>query len=154
MGSTFIVRLPAAIESAAAASSKPGDSQTSTRKGSRILVVDDSVDTAKGMARLLRLLGNEVQVVYDGPQAIDAARNHRFDFVLLDIGLPGMDGYQVAAKLRDEDFGKGAVIIAVSGYGQEEDRRRSQAAGFDHHLVKPVDFDSLVSLIGLSASPQ
>jgi CheY-like chemotaxis protein len=94
------------------------------------------------------LLGNEVIAVYEGRAAIETARTFRPEFVLLDIGLPGMDGYQVASALREEVLGKDCVIIAISGYGQEEDRRRSLAAGFDHHLVKPVDFDTLSHLIG------
>jgi CheY-like chemotaxis protein len=118
------------------------------RKDARILVVEDNVDTACGLARLLALLGNDVQLADDGPSAIAIAQTFRPELVLLDIGLPGMDGYQVASLLREEDCCKDAVIIAVSGYGQEEDRRRSQAAGFDHHLVKPVDLGSLMSLIG------
>jgi CheY-like chemotaxis protein len=100
------------------------------------------------MVRLLKMLGNEVIAVHNGLAAIESARTFRPDFVLLDIGLPGMDGYQVASALREDEAQKDTVIIAVSGYGQDEDRRRSQAAGFDHHLVKPVDFDSLISLIG------
>jgi CheY-like chemotaxis protein len=134
---------------------KPGVAEPEKRrgplavgKGSRILVVDDNADTALGMVRLLKLLGNEVLAVHSGPAAIESARTFRPEFVLLDIGLPGMDGYQVASALREGEAHKDTVIIAVSGYGQEEDRRRSQAAGFDHHLVKPVDFDSLLSLIG------
>jgi CheY-like chemotaxis protein len=117
-------------------------------KGSGILVVDDSADTAFGMVRLLRMLGNEAIAAHSGPEAIESARTFRPDFVLLDIGLPGMDGYQVASALRQDEAHKDAVIIAVSGYAQENDRRRSQAAGFDHHLMKPVDFDSLISLMG------
>jgi CheY-like chemotaxis protein len=100
------------------------------------------------MVQLLKLLGNEVMAAHDGRSAIEVARTFRPDFVLLDIGLPGMDGYQVGFTLREDEFCKDAVIIAVSGYGQEDDRRRSLAAGFDHHLVKPVDFDSLLALIG------
>jgi CheY-like chemotaxis protein len=100
------------------------------------------------MVRLLKLLGNEAITVHDGHAAIETARTFRPAFVLLDIGLPGMDGYEVATALRGDELLKDAVIIAVSGYGQEEDRRRSHAAGFDYHLVKPVDFDSLISLIG------
>ena len=111
-----------------------------------MLVVDDNVDTATGLSRLLKLLGHDVQVAHDGKAAIEAARAHRPEIVLLDIGLPGMDGYQVASKLREEECCKDAIIIAVSGYGQEEDRRRSQEAGFDHHLVKPVDYDALMTL--------
>jgi CheY-like chemotaxis protein len=99
------------------------------------------------MVRLLKLLGNKVEPAHDGPSAIEAARTLRPEFILLDIGLPGMDGYEVARKLREEPCCKASVIIGVSGYGQEEDRRRSREAGFDHHLVKPVDFDKLVSLM-------
>ena len=144
-GSTFTVTLPA--ERAHAAESHEPESRRPSGRGSRILVVDDNVDTARGMARLLRLLGNEVKMVHDGTAAIAAARGLGPEFVLLDIGLPGMDGYEVARTLRAESTGKTAVIIAVSGYGQDEDRRRSREAGFDHHLVKPIDFDHLVALI-------
>jgi CheY-like chemotaxis protein len=100
------------------------------------------------MVRLLKLLGNDAMAVHDGGAAIEAVRTFRPQFVLLDIGLPGLDGYEVAAALRGDELHRDAVIIAVSGYGQEEDRRRSLAAGFDHHLVKPVDFDALMSLLG------
>ena len=85
-------------------------------------------------------------MAYDGPTAIEVARAHRPEVVLLDIGLPGMDGYEVVERLRTEECCKDALIIAVSGYGQEEDRRRSREAGFDHHLVKPVDYDALMTL--------
>jgi PAS domain S-box-containing protein len=147
LGSTFTVRLPAANNPATP--TKADDlSQSQRQSGSRILVVDDNTDTARGLARLLKLIGNEVRIANDGPSAIQVARELRPDFVLLDIGLPGMDGYQVASVLREDPCCRNALIIAISGYGQAEDRRRSLAAGFDHHLVKPVDFDSLVSLIG------
>jgi signal transduction histidine kinase len=146
-GSEFIVRLPM--------ERKPGSNVARTRdvprlrvRGARILVVEDNEDTARGMVRLLKLLGNEAMAVFDGRSAIDVAHTFRPDFVLLDIGLPGMNGYDVAATLRADKTLADAVIIAVSGYGQEEDRRRSFAAGFDHHLVKPVDLDSLAELIG------
>jgi CheY-like chemotaxis protein len=99
----------------------------------------------------LKLLGHEVHVAYDGREAIGAARSHRPEFVLLDIGLPGMDGYQVARELRKEDYGKDAIIIAITGYGQEEDRRRSKEAGFDHHLVKPINPDALLTLLAQAA---
>ncbi len=146
-GSEFIVRLPLRPKTEEIEADAPRD-RLSTGRGFRILVVDDSVDTARGMVRLLKLLGNEAVTVHDGYAAIETARTFRPDFVLLDIGLPGMNGYEVARALRQDELLKKAVIIAVSGYGQEEDRRRSRAAGFDHHLVKPVDFDSLISLIG------
>jgi CheY-like chemotaxis protein len=110
-------------------------------------VVDDNRDTAGSMARLLGLIGNEVEAAHDGPSAIEAARKLEPDFILLDIGLPVMDGYEVVRRLRQEPCCQATVIIAVSGYGQEEDRRRCREAGFDHHLVKPVDFDKLISLM-------
>ena len=102
------------------------------------------------MARLLKLLGHDVRIAHDGPAALEAARSFRPEFVLLDIGLPGMDGYEVATGSRQEESCAGAVLIAVSGYGQEEDRRRSKEAGFDHHLVKPVDHDALLTLLSHS----
>jgi PAS domain S-box-containing protein len=145
-GSEFVISLPMA--------QRPKMPETSleagpdaTRKASRILVVDDNVDTAGGMARLLGLLGNEVEIALHGKKAIEIARAFRPEFILLDIGLPGMDGYEVAAALRKDDSCKHALIVAVSGYGQEEDRRRAQEAGFDHHLVKPVDFGTLTALL-------
>ena len=149
-GSEFTVRLPRAARPAAPAPAKAAPTGGEA-KPSRILVVDDNVDTARGMARLLKLLGHEVAVAHDGPEGIEAARRHRPDFVLLDIGLPGMDGYEVASRLRREECGKDAVIIAISGYGREEDRRRSKGAGIDHHLIKPLDQDALLSLLSAGA---
>jgi signal transduction histidine kinase len=149
-GSEFIVRLPIAPE-AKVPTPEQRRERTAIRKRARILVVDDNMDTALGMVKLLKLLGNEVVAAHSGPTAIEVAHSFQPEFVLLDIGLPGMDGYQVASALRDDEAHRDSVIIAVSGYGQEADRRRSQAAGFDHHLVKPVDFDALISLIGQPA---
>jgi signal transduction histidine kinase len=146
-GSEFIVRLPLARRSAGD-EAKPERSRASAGTASRILVVDDNLDNAHGLVRLLTFLGNDAVAVHDGPSAVEAARTFRPDFVLLDIGLPGMDGYQVASALREDEAHRETVIIAVSGYGQEEDRRRSRAAGCDHHLVKPVDLDLLMPLIG------
>ena len=111
------------------------------------MVVDDMPDTAHAMTKILKLLGHDVAVAYDGPTAIEVARAHHPEIVVLDIGLPGMDGYEVARRLRQEDCCRGAMLIAASGYGQEEDRRRSKAAGFDHHLVKPVDYAVLNKLL-------
>jgi signal transduction histidine kinase len=146
-GSEFIVHLPSARTPKKPLPKAPRG-QLPAVGGARILVVDDNADTALGLVRLLSILGNEVSAVHDGPAAIESARTFRPHFVLLDIGLPGMDGYHVASALREDEALKNTVIIAVSGYGQEEDRRRSRAAGFDYHLVKPVDFESLTSLIG------
>jgi signal transduction histidine kinase len=144
-GSTFTVRLPAASLPVSVLQNQRPQAAVA-RRGSRILVVEDIVDTAESLARLLKLLGNEVEVALEGVTAIEAARIFKPEFVLLDIGLPGMDGYEVARTLRQEPSSKTAVIIAISGYGRDEDRRRSREAGFDHHLVKPVNFDTLISL--------
>lgn len=117
-----------------------------------ILVVDDDRDTAETMARWLKCFGHDVRIARDGYKAIDIARRVRPDYVLLDIGLPGLDGYEVASRLRREQAGP-LVIIAVTGYCQEEDRRRALAAGCDHHFVKPIDHDALIALLS-AANPQ
>lgn len=114
--------------------------------GSRILVVDDSVDSAETLAELLKIWGHDVHLAHDGPAAVAAAREYKPEIVLLDIGLPGMDGYQVARKLR-EQAGSSLMLIALTGYARDEDRRRSRRAGFDHHLVKPVALDELQGLL-------
>ena len=151
-GSEFTVRLPALQASAVQKPSPRGTLPRIARQSSRVLVVDDNVDTAGGLSRLLKLLGHDVQVAYDGKAAVEVARAHRPDLVLLDIGLPGMDGYEVVKRLRLEECCKNALIIAVSGYGQPEDLRRSKEAGFDQHLVKPVDYGALVALFALEQS--
>jgi CheY-like chemotaxis protein/two-component sensor histidine kinase len=145
-GSEFVVSLPVA-EPPRTKVPPPAAVPGEIKKGARILAVDDKVDTAEGMARLLKLLGNEVQIALNGKVAIETAKTFRPDFVLLDIGLPGMDGYEVAATLRKDPAHKNTVIVAVSGYGQDDDRRRARDAGFDHHLVKPVDFATLTTLL-------
>jgi signal transduction histidine kinase/CheY-like chemotaxis protein len=149
-GSEFVVRFPLAPPPADVQAITP-PRELPKDQGARILVVEDNVDAARGMVQLLKLLGNEVMAVHDGRAAIDAARDFRPDFVLLDIALPGLDGYQVAATLRGDEIHRDTVLIAVSGYAQEEDRQRALDAGFDHHLVKPVDFDSLISLLDRSS---
>ena len=148
-GSEFIVRLPTlvgvvdALSNGSCAPTEGGGAARSHRL--RAIVVDDNVDAADSLADLLRLLGHEVQVAHDGPEGLAAARALRPDVVLLDIGLPGMDGYEVARRLRsDPDFS--ALLVAVSGYGRDEDRRLSREAGIEHHFVKPIDFRSLLSL--------
>ena len=117
----------------------------------RILVVDDNVDAAVSLSRLLAVLGHEVQVARDGASAVYMARSMRPEVVLLDIGLPGADGFQVAEMLRREAGMASAKIIAVTGGGREDDRQRSQESGFDHYLLKPVDIGFLESLLGNAA---
>jgi CheY-like chemotaxis protein len=104
-----------------------------------VLVVDDNIDAAYSIAKILQLFGHDVRCEHDGAAALGAAREYRPDVVVLDIGLPGMDGYEVARRLRSMDELPGPRIVAVTGYGQDEDRRRSREAGFDEHLTKPVD---------------
>jgi CheY-like chemotaxis protein len=110
-------------------------------------VVDDNVDSATTLGMLLKFLGADVQVVHDGPAALAAIDKYRPDVVLLDIGMPGMDGYEVARRVREKpSFGR-VTLIALTGWGQQDDRRRTHEAGFDHHLVKPADIATLQSLL-------
>ena len=114
--------------------------------GSRILVVDDSVDSAETLGELLKIWGHEVRLAHDGPEAVTAARDYRPEVVLLDIGLPGMDGFAVATALRKEGTA-GRMLVALTGYGEQQDKDRAQQAGFDHHLTKPIDPDTLQKLL-------
>ena len=114
----------------------------------RVLVVDDNRDTAESIAELLRISGHDVHVAYDGLSAIATALSIRPEFVFLDIGLPGLDGYAVARRLRSEPGLESTRIIAVTGYGTEADRQKGMEAGFDQHLLKPVDPAFLASLLG------
>jgi len=151
-GSEFIVRLPAAELHDHGNNAPADDAMQPQLQNSRILVVDDHVDTALSLVRLLRARDNTVEVAHEGEGALRAAETFRPDIVLLDLGLPGIDGYEVAAQLRArEASGNRAMIIAISGYGQEDDRRRSAEVGIDHHLVKPVSFAQLETLLASSA---
>jgi PAS domain S-box-containing protein len=147
LGTEMTIRLPARIEPPAAAEALPAEpDQAPAPDRRRILVVDDNQDSAESLALLLEIYGHEVQVAFTGPAALDRARTFLPDVVLLDIGLPGMDGYEVARQLRAER--DGCRLVALTGYGQDEDRRRSREAGFDHHLIKPVDLEALVRVLG------
>jgi two-component system CheB/CheR fusion protein len=150
-GSQFVIRLPALPASREAQqSSEPGTARATPRKPPRrrVLVVDDNLDAANSLARLLkRLYGQDVRVAHDGPAALEAADLFHPEIVLLDIGMPGMDGYEVARRLRQKPEHAGLKIVALTGWGQETDRLRSKAAGFDHHLVKPVEPDDLCRLL-------
>jgi CheY-like chemotaxis protein len=114
----------------------------------RILVVDDNQDGARSLSRLLELQGHECRVAFNGPAAIDLAARFRPDVFLLDIGMPEMSGYEVARRIRALPEHRGATLIAITGWGQEEDRRRSREAGFDLHLVKPITIDALAGVLG------
>jgi two-component system, chemotaxis family, CheB/CheR fusion protein len=145
-GSEFIVELPT-VEPRRAETEAAEGVQQAAPGGCRVLVVDDNVDSAESMAMLLQFEGHEVGMAVDGPSALEAARRMRPHVVLLDIGLPGITGYELAQHLRrDASLGR-PVLMALTGYGQAEDRARSRAAGFDHHLTKPVNYDTLSALI-------
>ena len=150
--STFTARLSAANAKEISVIPMPPCApvnQPETAEKCRILIVDDNKDLATSLARLLGLLGHEVEVVFDGRKGIEAARTYRPRVLLLDIGLPIVDGYQVARTLRQEGF-HDILIIALSGYGLEEDRRRSQEAGMNYHVTKPVDVRTIAELIARS----
>jgi PAS domain S-box-containing protein len=145
-GSEFIVRLPAVPSPEPLPGPPPQEPDGLAARSLRVLLVDDLADTRKIFGRLLELLGNQVCTAHDGPSALVAALEFRPDVVLLDIGLPGMSGYEVAQRIRQEPALQKAVLVAVTGYGEKSDRQRSQKAGFDHHLVKPPDVDALRQL--------
>ena len=147
-GSEFVVRFPAAEARTGAESDGKLQATAPAARRFRVLVVDDNADTANGMAKLLGFSGHEVRVALNGQDALIAAREHRPEVMLLDIGLPGMDGYELASTLRRQEWSKDSVLIAVSGYGDEQARDRSKEAGFNHHLVKPINFDTILALIG------
>jgi PAS domain S-box-containing protein len=171
-GSEFIIRLPlgrppepaapdAALPTAAPPALAPAPSSglapghgprpPGTR---RVLVVDDNRDAAESLAMLLQLIGTDAEVVYDGASALKRLAAYRPDVIVLDLGMPGMDGYEVARRVRSQPEHQHVMLIALSGWGKEEDRRRSHAAGFDHHVIKPADIATLQGLLGtLSPDP-
>jgi CheY-like chemotaxis protein len=145
-GSTFTVGLPMVDQ--------PGDRQAGSSTvegrvgpGRRILVVDDNQDAAMTMADMLELLGDEVCTAQDGIEAISAAETFRPEVILMDVGMPRMNGYDATRRIREEPWGKAITVVALTGWGQESDRARSKAAGCDGHLVKPVSLDDLEALL-------
>jgi PAS domain S-box-containing protein len=151
-GSEFTIRLPVVVEVGPQAPppTSPAPAEVAPH---RILVVDDNVDGAESLATLLELYGHEVRTALDGPAALAVADEFRPDVVLLDIGLPGMDGYEVARQLRAREAFRAARLIAMTGWGQDADRERSRQAGFDLHLVKPVDPAELRRVLGAPPAP-
>jgi CheY-like chemotaxis protein len=145
-GSEFVVRLPILIEQPKAEQSTEASTQKSTA-GRRILVVDDNEDSAMSLAMLLEISGHEVRTANDGLESIDVAEEFRPDVVLMDIGMPKLNGYDAASRIRAQPWGERMILVAVTGWGQEEDRRRTAEAGFDSHLVKPVDYAAFVRLL-------
>lgn len=149
-GSEFVVRLPART-----AEATPSGASRLSRAGAasacRVLVVDDNEDSAASLAMLLETVGHQVRTAHDGEEALAAAEDFRPDVAFLDIGLPRMNGYEVAERIRGHAWGRGMTLIALTGWGQDSDRLRSKEAGFDRHLVKPVDPTTLLELLGPTA---
>jgi CheY-like chemotaxis protein len=160
-GSEFVVELPLAAEAGAVSSASTAApsvriplNDLSSGGGTRVLVVDDNLDVAESIAELLREMGWQVQLAGDGPEALRVAARFRPEVCLVDIGLPVMDGYELAQKLRAAgSLAPGARLIAVTGYGQDSDRARSREAGFDLHLVKPVKSEVLIEAVGAYRRP-
>jgi PAS domain S-box-containing protein len=147
-GSEFVVRLPISATTPTADSRRSkGVEKPPTTPSRRILVVDDNVDSADTLTQLLSILGHEVNTAYDGEAAVAAAEAMRPDVVLLDIGMPKLDGYEACRRIRKSEWGKKMFLIALTGWGQAEDRIRTRDAGFNHHLVKPVDAATLMKLL-------
>ncbi len=145
-GSEFVVRLP--VYESTPSLSVPAPRQTEPKSNSlRVLVVDDNVDAASTLAMLLKASGHEVRKAHDGPPALEIALDYRPQVVLLDIGLPSMNGFEVAKRLREQPELSSVVLIAMTGYGQDSDREQSRDAGFDHHLVKPADFSQVREIL-------
>jgi len=139
----------------AAPTAAPEDTGSDVESVKRVLVVDDNVHAADSLAVLLHLAGHEVRTVYNGEAALDAAVSFEPDAILLDLGLPGMNGYEVARRLRRLPQRKPWMLLALTGYGQDEDRRRSAQAGIDRHLLKPVDLEQLqASFVELAIRPR
>jgi PAS domain S-box-containing protein len=146
-GAEFLVHLPLAEERRRFP--RRSDQNFATLSSAcRVLVVDDNRDAAESLGTLLEMIGADVRVEYDGPRALAALENYRPTVALLDLGMPGMDGFEVARRIQEHPAGQDVTLIAITGWGQEEDRRRTRRAGFDHHLVKPADITKLQQLLG------
>jgi PAS domain S-box-containing protein len=146
LGSEFVVRLPI-LNKETVVSNPVTANASSSPTHRRILIVDDNRDAAESLELLLRIEGNTTYIAEDGLEAVAAIEKHRPDLVLLDIGLPKLNGYEVCRRVREQPWGKDIVVVALTGWGQDDDRRRSAEAGFDGHLVKPVDHEKLLALL-------
>jgi CheY-like chemotaxis protein len=143
-GSTFTVRLPVMTDQHHAnLSTGNGDASRFAQLGRRMLVVDDNHDSAASMAMMLKIMGNEVALAHDGIEAVEAAERFQPEVILMDVGMPRLNGYDATRQIRQQPWGRGIKIIALTGWGQDADRRESRAAGCDAHLVKPVSLPDL-----------
>jgi signal transduction histidine kinase len=145
-GSEFVVRLPLLLNSTVNVVDPRVAIETAANGRLRVLIVDDNRDNVESLRLLLALMGHNVRVALEGLEGINVANEFRPDVVLLDIGMPNLDGHEVCRRIRARDWGRDMVLVAQTGWGQEEDRRRTQAAGFDYHLVKPIDHASLTAV--------
>jgi CheY-like chemotaxis protein len=146
-GSEFVVHLPLAQSAGSAQLENMDTRSAGDGGGHRILVVDDNCDAADSLAMILQIRGNDTRTAYDGLAALDVAAAFRPDVVLLDIGMPKLNGYDTARRLRTQPWGRNITLIALTGWGQDEDRQQSQAAGFNFHLVKPIEPAALEKLL-------
>jgi CheY-like chemotaxis protein len=145
-GSEFIVRLPVIMKAATPLPASEVEPKSQSER--RVLIVDDNLDSADSLAMLLNITGNKTFLAHDGVEALEAVEKYRPEVILLDIGLPKLDGHEVCRRVREQPWGKDIIIIALTGWGQDDDRRKSEEAGFNGHLVKPVDYDRLLELLG------
>jgi PAS domain S-box-containing protein len=146
-GSAFVVRLPLALSAGQKIEPLVGELPVGSPSRRRILIADDNVDAANSLGQLLELLGNDVSIAHDGLQAVEEAEAFLPDVILLDIGMPKLNGYDACRRIRQQPWGSDALLVALTGWGQDEDKRRSKDAGFDVHLVKPVDLGALKKLL-------
>jgi CheY-like chemotaxis protein len=151
-GSTFVVRLPLVQDGEEQEQSPPDEHASEASCAFRVLVVDDNVDAAESLAALLQLEGHDTRIAHDGDTALRIAAEFRPRVVFLDIGMPGKDGYQVARELRAQEATRDAVLVALTGWGAQEDRARSRDAGFDHHLTKPAGLAAVESVLAQIAA--
>jgi CheY-like chemotaxis protein len=147
-GVAFTVRLPGASSAAAPALLRRATGNGHAMPNKRILLADDNRDAAESLAIILRLEGHEVELAHDGVAALRAFARHRPDVALLDIGMPKTSGYEVARQIRANPEGARVLLIAITGWAQDSDKAQSRAAGFDHHLTKPVEPEMLIELLG------
>jgi CheY-like chemotaxis protein len=149
LGSTFSVTLPCVeAQPRASSSARATERMPAIPSGTRVLVVDDNVDAAHMLRDFLEALGHEPAIAHDGPAALELASSFKPDIAVLDIGLPVMNGYELARRLREQLGADKLRLIAVTGYGQDSDRARAREVGFEHHLIKPIELDALLSLLG------
>jgi len=141
-----VVCLPLVARHAGASAHATVPATVAPEVGCRLLVADDLREIADSLAKVLALMGHTVQVAYDGEQAVRIAETFRPEVALLDLGMPKLNGYEACRRIRSTDWGRRITVIAQTGWGQDEDRRRTREAGFDHHVLKPVDPGALVAL--------